>query len=64
MTEAPLVHVEELQIDDVEPLRAELESFIRAVKERNRPEVTVQDGLAAVETATRIVASITPQSLE
>ena len=60
---ADLVQVEELQIDDIEPLRAELESFIRAVKGNTTPEVTVEDGLAAVETATRIVESIAPGEL-
>jgi len=60
---ADLVQVEELQIDDIEPLRAELESFVSAVVEKSSPQVTVEDGLAAVETATRIVESITPHSL-
>jgi predicted dehydrogenase len=57
---ADLVNVEELQIDDIEPLRAELESFLGAVRGQTKPEVTVEDGLAAVETATRIVESISP----
>ena len=55
---ADLVHVEELQIDDVEPLRAELESFVSAVHTGAKPEVTVEDGLAAVETAEKIVRAI------
>ena len=57
---ADLVQVEELEIDDIEPLRAELESFVAAVTGIQKPEVTVEDGLAAVETATRIVQSIAP----
>src|SRR3712207_8578131 len=40
-----IVHIEELQIDDIEPLRAELESFIAAVRDGTRPEVTVEEGL-------------------
>ena len=60
---ADIVHVEELQIDDIEPLRAELESFVYAVKTGTRPAVTVEEGLAAVETATRIVESIAPTAL-
>jgi len=60
---ADLVHVEELQIDDTEPLRAELESYIAAITGDGKPEVTVEDGLAAVETATRIVESISPTAL-
>ena len=55
---ADLVNIQELQIDDADPLRAELESFINAVKNRSAPEVTVEDGLAAVELATQIVESI------
>ena len=58
-----LVQVEELQIDDIEPLRAELESFVSAVNGQGDPEVTVQDGSAAVETATRIVESISPTAM-
>ncbi len=60
---AELVHVEELQIDDIEPLRAELESFISAVNTGERPTVSLEDGMAAVVTATRIVESIKPQAL-
>jgi len=60
---ADLVQIEELQIDDIEPLRAELDSFIAAVTNRTTPEVTVEEGLAAVETATRIVESIAPNHL-
>ncbi|HZL35509.1 MAG TPA: Gfo/Idh/MocA family oxidoreductase [Tepidisphaeraceae bacterium] len=60
---ADLVSVEELQIDDIEPLRAELESFISAVTTGSKPPVTLEDGLAAVETATRIVQAISPQAM-
>ena len=61
---ADLVQVEELQIDDIEPLRAELESFVDAVTLGTPPAVTVEDGLAAVETATRIVQSISPMAMK
>ena len=60
---ADLVTIQELQIDDSDPLRAELESFINAVKNRSQPEVSADDGLAAVELATRIVQSIATQRL-
>ena len=56
---ADLVQVEELQIDDVEPARAQLESFIAAVRGEMAPVVSAEDGLAAVELATRIVESMT-----
>jgi len=60
---AELVNVEELQIDDVEPLRAELEAFVNAVTDGSSPAVSARDGLAAVETAQRIVSAMTPHTL-
>ena len=60
---ADLVTIQELQIDDADPLRAELESFLNAVKNRSLPEVPAEDGLAAVDVATRIVKSISFQKL-
>jgi predicted dehydrogenase len=60
---ADLVQVEELQIDDIEPLRGQLESFVDAVTAGIAPVVTLDDGLAAVETATRIVQSMASQPL-
>jgi predicted dehydrogenase len=60
---AELVNVEELQIDDVEPLRAELDSFIDAVVSGSRPVVSAEDGAAAVELATKIVEKIGNKSL-
>jgi predicted dehydrogenase len=58
-----LVHYEELKIDDVEPLRAELDAFIEAVTTGSKPIVTAQDGMHAVEVATRIVETIGPPTL-
>ena len=55
---ADLVNIEELQIDDVEPLRAELDSFIDAVTGVAPAPVTGEDGLAAVELAEQIVAAM------
>jgi predicted dehydrogenase len=60
---AELVNVEELQIDDVEPLRAELDSFIDAVTNGTKPAVSAEEGFAAVELATKIVAAIGKQTL-
>jgi predicted dehydrogenase len=60
---ADLVNVEELQIDDIEPARAQLESFIASVRGEFPPVVTAEDGLAAVELATRIVDSMAKQDL-
>jgi len=53
-----LVKVEPLQIDDTEPLRAELQAFLHSVRTGQPPPVTAEDGLAAVELATEIVASL------
>jgi predicted dehydrogenase len=58
-----LVQIEELQIDDAEPLRAELDSFISSVVHGTPPLVSAEEGLAAVEVAARIVESIAPHSL-
>ncbi len=58
-----LVDVQELQIDDVEPLRAELEAFVEAAAGHREPLVSVADGLEAVRTAEQIVAAIEPQEL-
>ena len=58
-----LVNVEELTIDDVEPLRAQNEAFVSSVVNNEPPVVSGEAGLAAVETAERIVAAITEQAL-
>jgi predicted dehydrogenase len=58
-----LVNIEELAIDDVEPLRAEQEAFIGAVAGGTASVISAEDGLAAVEVAERIVGAIKPQSL-
>jgi len=57
---AELVKVEELAIDDTEPLRAEVEAFVEAVRRGAQPAVPAEDGLAAVEVARRIVEAIGP----
>jgi predicted dehydrogenase len=58
---AALLTIEELKIDDIEPLRAQLDAFVAALRQGTRPVVTAEDGLAAVELARRIVASISPE---
>jgi len=50
-----LVKIEPLQIGDVEPLRAELQSFISALQTGKSPEVSAADGVAAVELAELII---------
>lgn len=53
-----LVKVEPLVIDDVEPLRAELESFLESVRSGAPPAVSAEDGVAAVRLASQIVDAI------
>lgn len=53
-----MVHVEQLQIDDKDPLRTELEAFIAAVRTGERPPVSAEDGLAAVRLACQVVESL------
>ncbi len=60
---ADLVRVEPLVIEQIDPLRTQLESFVAAVREHRKPEVTAEDGLAAVQAAERIVAAMEPQTI-
>lgn len=60
---ADLVNVQELEIDDVEPLRAELDAFVDSAVNRKPAVVSAQDGLANVELASRIVAAIGSHTL-
>jgi len=54
-----LLHIEQLEIDDKEPIRLEQEAFLRAVVDRSyMPEVSAQEGLAALECAAAILASV------
>lgn len=46
------------KIEQQEPLRAELTSFLQAVRERATPEVTLEDGRRALAAATEIVKAI------
>jgi predicted dehydrogenase len=54
-----LVHYEKLQIDDKEPLRLEQESFLKAVADKQlKPEVSAEEGLAALACAEMILDSV------
>ena len=54
-----LLHIEQLDIDDKEPLRLEQEAFLQAVVDKRlRPEVSAEEGLAAMECAEKILASV------
>lgn len=57
-----LLEVSELALEGLEqPLQAELDSFLAAVAERRPPEVSGQDGRAALALAERISAAIGAQ---
>jgi predicted dehydrogenase len=45
-----------------EPLRAELDSFLRAVRQRSRPEVTLEDGRRVLALAMQVVEAIAEHS--
>lgn len=53
-----LVNVDTLEIDDSEPIVAEIESFLSAVRTGRRPTIDADAGLANVRTAERIVHAI------
>jgi predicted dehydrogenase len=54
-----LLHIEQLTIGDKEPLRLEQEAFLKAVSDKTqKPEVSAEEGLAAMECAEKILASV------
>jgi predicted dehydrogenase len=58
-----LLHVEKLDVSDAEPLRLEQEAFLRAAADKAlRPEVSAEDGLAAMECAEMILKSMQKHS--
>lgn len=58
-----LLHIEQLEIEDKEPLKVEQESFLQSILDKDkRPEVTVAEGLAALECAEQILKSVRKKS--
>ena len=51
-------------LDQQEPLRAELASFVMAVRERSTPDVTLEDGRRALAVAVEILEAIAAHSRE
>jgi predicted dehydrogenase len=51
-----LVTIDPLVVGDGEPLRLQLDDFLKAVRTGQRPQVDAEAGFAAVRTAERIVA--------
>jgi predicted dehydrogenase len=54
----PEFSFEKLSAPDVEPLHAELEAFLEAVRTRREPRTNGAAGRAALELASRVMASI------
>jgi hypothetical protein len=53
-----LLHIEQLSIDDKEPLRVEQEAFLASCRDKTlKPEVSAEEGLAALECAEKILVS-------
>ncbi len=50
-----MVKAEPLQVDDVEPLKAEIQSFLESTRTGATPAVSAEDGFAAVQLADQIV---------
>ncbi len=53
-----LVNIEDLEVDDAEPIVAEIEAFLQAVRTGDRPPIDAEAGFANVRTAQRIVDAI------
>lgn len=53
-----LVNIEQLEIDDMEPIVAEIQAFLKAVRAGARPPVDAEAGLVNVRVAERIVKAI------
>jgi predicted dehydrogenase len=49
--------VREMKLDEVEPLKAELESFVDCVRNNRPPQVSGEDGIRAMETAEKILGA-------
>jgi predicted dehydrogenase len=60
-----LLNIEQLDIDDREPLKVEQESFLEAVAKKDaRPEVTGEEGLQALQCAAMILEAIKEHTWE
>jgi len=57
-----MMQIEPLEIDDVEPLKAEIESFLTSVRDGSAAAVSAEDGYAAVEMAERITDAVRAQN--
>lgn len=55
------VSIEEQNFDQGDALLAEIEAFLKSVRERSKPVVSGEDGLRALETAMKITALVQPK---
>src|SRR5574341_198333 len=53
-----LLKIEHIKMDDYEPLKKELESFVNCIVEHKEPVVSGEEGLRAIEVANEIVCEI------
>lgn len=53
-----LVNIDQLKVDDAEPIVAEIEEFLGALRDGRRPAIDAEAGFANVRTAQRIVDAI------
>jgi hypothetical protein len=54
-----LLHIEQMEIDDKEPVRMQQEAFLKAVVDRSfTPEVNAEAGLAALKCAQQILTRV------
>jgi hypothetical protein len=51
-----------LSVGHAEPLRAELQAFVSAIRDRSQPAVTGEEGVASLEIAIRCLESRTQPS--
>ncbi|MFQ5462703.1 MAG: Gfo/Idh/MocA family oxidoreductase [Phycisphaerae bacterium] len=58
-----MVKIEPLRVNDIEPLTAELESFLTSIRDGKDAAVSAEDGYAAVEMAERITHAVRDQNL-
>ncbi|HEX6188138.1 MAG TPA: hypothetical protein VFZ40_08650, partial [Pyrinomonadaceae bacterium] len=54
----PGVQTRVLEVNNIEPLRAEIESFLKAAENRTRPIVSGEDGRRALSLALRTLEQI------
>ena len=52
------ININKLEVEDVEPLRAELSDFIDSIVEDKQPPITADDGRRALDLALQVLERI------